>query len=90
MAHNVFVQAYGASTTLTVDFLPDNLGVWNVAVKAYGATTELVVDSWSGAAASTVCKVYNGTAWVIATPKVYDGTQWVVATAKVRDSSGWV
>jgi hypothetical protein len=49
-----------------------------------GAAASLTAKTMGG-----ICKVWNGSAWVVALPKIWNGTSWVDAQARIWDGSQW-
>ena len=49
-----------------------------------GAAASLTAKTMGG-----ICKVWNGSSWVVALPKIWNGTSWVDAQARVWDGSEW-
>jgi hypothetical protein len=62
----------------------------------YSYTVTAANSAGEGAAASLtaktmggICKLWNGSSWVVALPKVWNGTSWVDAQARIWDGSQW-
>lgn len=62
----------------------------------YSYTVTAANSAGEGSAASLtaktmggICKVWNGSTWVVALPKVWNGTSWVNAQARIWDGSEW-
>jgi len=60
-----------------------------VAVNAVGESTSTTNAIITAKSMGGICKVWNGSSWVVALPKAWNGTSWVDAQARIWDGSQW-
>jgi hypothetical protein len=59
------------------------------AFNAVGQSTSTTGATLTAKTMGGICKVWNGSSWVVALPKVWNGTSWVDAQARIWDGSQW-
>jgi hypothetical protein len=60
-----------------------------VAVNAAGESTSTTNAIITAKSMGGICKIWNGSSWVVALPKVWNGSSWVNAQARIWDGSEW-
>lgn len=62
---------------------------YSYTVTAVNSVGESVATSLTAETMGGICKVWNGSSWVVGFPKIWNGTSWVSAEARVWNGYEW-